>query len=806
MTAPASPPANSEVRSGEDPRAEIGVLFVHGIGEHAEGDTLLSFGEPLIDWLREWLEGPADGRHGGATRGRLEVPTARMRARRNEAESPAYARVDITAFQTPSDDHSNDTRSEHTEHWLFAEAWWGDSVKVPAALQLLVWMLLRTPLLVYWHFLGGSRLQKLKKLASGDPEAAWAMVAAVPRMAISCAMALALQAVIVVSIVLWAIPFGPWRQALLSTVRKLAAVLGDSFVLLEQDIQRATLIQRVRSGLEWLQARTERLVVIAHSQGAAIAHSAIQASPFPKIRGYISVGSGLEKLELLRLVRKDRVGVWPAQLLGLAVLVLVLVALQPLVHWSPDPGWAWLGAAVLMLFIIIFAATFTIEAMKHYEERLESRLSDFRLQTSAGQIDWCDVYAGMDLVPMGKNSQLAQRDFVEQIRVTNEASFVGDHVRYFETPGDFAPRCWALLSSFSSVVRFTANDEAQLERARRWHRARAIGLVSGQWLNPLTALVSALLAAGAVLALGESLMTLLNEAKLSWPHSLVEWTSRRLADGLRWLLPIQMEKPGDLPTLIVGALTVLLGLVGWWLLVLSMWRASNQHLAREVARGNQFQRPGLRSNFRGSTGVALWTLTAMLPLLSVVLAHYTLQEITIGGVFRAAATLTSGLFWTVGALFSLGTPLYTLERIKPGERPDPDTSLGLLGFSLFGGPFYCAIGYGLWVAGQGPALGPAWLPALLAVWGGVITTSTLFSRQVAFRPSERWGVVALYVGGLVVGWYFLSGPWPLWWPLVALVGAAAATLVAGFLSKRPERGEASAIGVSAPVAAPEVNA
>ena len=77
-----------------------------------------------------------------------------MRARRNEAESPAYARVDITAFQTPSDDHSNDTRSEHTEHWLFAEAWWGDSVKVPAALQLLVWMLLRTPLLVYWHFLG----------------------------------------------------------------------------------------------------------------------------------------------------------------------------------------------------------------------------------------------------------------------------------------------------------------------------------------------------------------------------------------------------------------------------------------------------------------------------------------------------------------------------------------------------------------------------------------------------------------------------------------------------------------------------
>src|SRR5262249_40177232 len=158
------------------------------------------------------------------------------RALRNEAESPAYARVDITAFQPPPDDQSGNAPSEHTEHWLFAEAWWGDSVKVPAALQLLVWMILRAPLLVYWHFLGGTRL---KRLPSGSRDAAWATAlvdgATALRAAISCAMALTLQAVILVSIVLWAIPVGPWRQALLSTVRKLAAVLGDSFVLLEQD-------------------------------------------------------------------------------------------------------------------------------------------------------------------------------------------------------------------------------------------------------------------------------------------------------------------------------------------------------------------------------------------------------------------------------------------------------------------------------------------------------------------------------------------------------------------------------------------
>src|SRR4029453_14315596 len=89
---------HSKVDAGADPRAEIGVLLVHGIGEHAEGDSLLSFGEPLIDWLRDWLEGPVGGAPGkdAKPRGRVEVLTGRLRAQRNEAESPAYARVDIT--------------------------------------------------------------------------------------------------------------------------------------------------------------------------------------------------------------------------------------------------------------------------------------------------------------------------------------------------------------------------------------------------------------------------------------------------------------------------------------------------------------------------------------------------------------------------------------------------------------------------------------------------------------------------------------------------------------------------------------
>src|SRR4030095_14663682 len=315
------------------------------------------------------------------------------------------------------------------------------------------------------------------------------------------------------------------------------------------------------------------------------------------------VGSGLEKLELLRLVRKERVGVWSAQILGFAVLILVLTLLQPLAQWTTEPGLAWLGAAILMLFVIAVAGIDTFNALQHYRDRLGSRFTSFHLQTTAGDIAWFDVYAGMDLVPMGDNSQLGQSSFVEQIPVTNEATVVGDHVRYFQTRGDFVPQCWALLSRFSTVVRFGTDDVAQLERARRWHRRRAIGLVSGQYLNPLTALAAALLATGAVHAIGKSVMDLLAKGELTWPRRLLSWISEFLAGALKLVLASDAVKPADLPDTVVGALAVLLGLVCWWTISMGFCRANNHHLSRLVARGSRFRSGDRWDSVVGSTGV-----------------------------------------------------------------------------------------------------------------------------------------------------------------------------------------------------------
>jgi len=46
-----------------DERADLGVLFVHGIGEQRRGETLTQFGEPLLAWIDTWLRRERDAQH-----------------------------------------------------------------------------------------------------------------------------------------------------------------------------------------------------------------------------------------------------------------------------------------------------------------------------------------------------------------------------------------------------------------------------------------------------------------------------------------------------------------------------------------------------------------------------------------------------------------------------------------------------------------------------------------------------------------------------------------------------------------------
>jgi hypothetical protein len=132
----------------------------------------------------------------------------------------------------------------------------GGSVQPPQPLNLLAWLWTRGPLLISWHFYLGfrARTRDASKLEGSS------LLSAVVRLiygkykqvqlaiwygSIAVALSTVCQIIITVAVALLAIPIGKWRRTVASTARILTLTLGDSYVLLEHEIQRAALVERV---------------------------------------------------------------------------------------------------------------------------------------------------------------------------------------------------------------------------------------------------------------------------------------------------------------------------------------------------------------------------------------------------------------------------------------------------------------------------------------------------------------------------------------------------------------------------------
>lgn len=98
---------------------QLGILFIHGIGEQPQGETLVGFSEPLLSWVSSWL-----GRKGadGAPQGGLQVHDAKLTPSPIDPSIPAFAEVKL---------HWRDDRGLQDSSWLIAESWWGGEVRRP---------------------------------------------------------------------------------------------------------------------------------------------------------------------------------------------------------------------------------------------------------------------------------------------------------------------------------------------------------------------------------------------------------------------------------------------------------------------------------------------------------------------------------------------------------------------------------------------------------------------------------------------------------------------------------------------------
>ena len=114
-------------------------------------------------------------------------------------------------------------------------------------------------------------------------------------------VAILVQAMLLATIVIGSLPIGFIKSFVGYVQKKVAAVLGDSYLFVESPITVSAVVTQVKKDFEWLAERCDEVIILAHSQGAAIAYRTIEewswerGFNFPAHRN-LRVSEGVENL------------------------------------------------------------------------------------------------------------------------------------------------------------------------------------------------------------------------------------------------------------------------------------------------------------------------------------------------------------------------------------------------------------------------------------------------------------------------------------------------------------------------------
>lgn len=275
------------------PPADVGFVFVHGIGTHKPGDTLLTHAEPLVSWVSDWND--AMGRD------RISIERIDLDG---DGAGPAHASVTIPL------DFGQEAR------WLLAEAHWADSFPPPGSRAVVLWgarFAVRILRRVVGHLARPADLAYTKSLkamgsvketsieanernpATGYTSGASLVVATmylvlgvllfaagiwIPVVAYVLALVLiglvgVLGTWAVAAVLLVALKVPGLKAKVAPFALNLATSVGDTYTLLSRPLLAAAMRDRVVSSIVWVRERADHVVVVAHSQGAALSTRAI---------------------------------------------------------------------------------------------------------------------------------------------------------------------------------------------------------------------------------------------------------------------------------------------------------------------------------------------------------------------------------------------------------------------------------------------------------------------------------------------------------------------------------------------------
>jgi hypothetical protein len=337
VTQPAGP------AGGQAAGFDLGVLFVHGIGEQRQYSTLSRFGGALQRWLRQWEEGRRDEAQYGRVAPPPLIDVLAVDPRPGDRKVPGHAEMAVGS----------------DKKWLLAEAWWAPEVTPPRFKDFIRWVLPMFPwLAAEYAVAAGQRVYRPDPSPSLHDRrpSRWerGSLAGLVWLA-SPLIAVVLMVVCLLLAVLQRLPVVGKRVSSLTV--SLVKGVGDSYLFAHDYFARTAMVQRIRKDLEWLRAKgCEQVAVVAHSQGAALCHDMLRADDRPKgVDLLVTVGSGVQRLDGFRQLYRNAtlrsIGWWSIGAMAAlaAGMVLVVGALGPGV-----PGlWAWSGIALVLAGALI---------------------------------------------------------------------------------------------------------------------------------------------------------------------------------------------------------------------------------------------------------------------------------------------------------------------------------------------------------------------------------------------------------------------------------------------------------------------
>jgi hypothetical protein len=563
-------------------KADLGILFVHGIGQQRQGETLVKFADPLSRWLARWLTG---GLQTEAAVGERDGAPVRLSDAALAGSEPAHLYMEL--------DGRPAVPSVTRQRWLLAESWWAETFEAPKTRSLLLWMLLVLPYMMlvqaFEQYLRAGRPTSRRGISG------W-LTRRTRRLMFGLVFVGSLPVAGIMAVVVAVLMIGlllPIPQ-LSAYTKKIAVLLsntlGDSFVLISSAVQFDAMVSRVADDLNWLAAKANRVAVVAHSQGTAVSYAAISgyANP-PNLRLFITIGQAIKKLDLVRSLQSYGEARQPIKTESMQSTIERVARLRSLrftFAWIGMIGFYVVTYAVPQLIILggkqqthlvkgflllgfggalILAVCFICD--RYWREDFDREPRPIRHRN--GKVRWADYYASADPVANGRLFKPDEdlggdraRWLVEK-EVWNFASVIRDHTTYTSSEDDFLG---CMINELFQVTGTTLDDAelAHLRRGRWRGWWRVWWLSAARILSVVTAVVILYRVWGHLTVIGHRIAV--------WSHhsALLHAIGKRIVDALDKVLivghPTRAEIAGVLTVVAVAAIAyVLIGLAwSYW--------------------------------------------------------------------------------------------------------------------------------------------------------------------------------------------------------------------------------------------------